>query len=190
MYTFLFDRRSLALFLIGAGATALLIFVAGVQVGMKLELPAQPVAVAEFELLSALESGPVAGVGAMPSPARLRSRPMPRGPSRLPARGATSFRSAPSNSRRTLGVGGRPWPPRASRPTSFPSARPRGKPSSRFGLVATTALRMRSKEPRGTSSWRPGAKRASGSRISRTRACKYPSASQPIPRSSENFRRR
>ena len=68
MYTFLFDRRSLALFLIGAGATALLIFVAGVQIGRKLELPAQPVAAAEFEPLSALESGPV--TGALPSPER------------------------------------------------------------------------------------------------------------------------
>ena len=57
MYTFLFDRRSLALFLGGAGAATALIFVAGVQVGMKLELPAQPVALTEFESLSAVESG-------------------------------------------------------------------------------------------------------------------------------------
>ena len=68
MYTFLFDRRSLVLFLGGAGAATVLIFVAGVQVGMKLELPAQPVAVAEFEPLSALEGGPVGGT--KPSPAR------------------------------------------------------------------------------------------------------------------------
>lgn len=68
MYTFLFDRRSLAFFLSGAGAAAVLLFVAGVQVGMKLELSAQPVAAAEFEPLSALESRPVAG--ALPSPER------------------------------------------------------------------------------------------------------------------------
>lgn len=68
MYTFLFDRRSLALFLIGAAAAAALIFVGGVQIGRKLELPAQPVAVAELEPLSALESGPAAETG--PSPAR------------------------------------------------------------------------------------------------------------------------
>ena len=66
MYTFFFDRRSLALFLGGAGAATVLIFVAGVQVGMKLELPAQPAAVAEFEPLSALEGGPVAGADHSP----------------------------------------------------------------------------------------------------------------------------
>ena len=52
MYTFLFDRRSLALLLIGAGVVAVLLFGAGLLVGMRVEQPPDSAQTETFQPLS------------------------------------------------------------------------------------------------------------------------------------------
>ena len=55
MYTFLFDRKSLALLVTGAAAAGVLLFVLGVLVGVQLDLAETGPELAEFRPLSAFE---------------------------------------------------------------------------------------------------------------------------------------
>lgn len=83
MYTFLFDRRSMALFLTGAGIAGALLFGTGVLVGLRINLPAAPIRTAAFEALSQVrgelggtqatgsavpEDTPVSGDASVPAP--------------------------------------------------------------------------------------------------------------------------
>ncbi len=67
MYTFLFDRRSLALLVSGAVAAGVLLFAAGMLVGLRINLPAAPVRTAEFKSLSAFEGGLIGTATADPA---------------------------------------------------------------------------------------------------------------------------
>lgn len=67
MYTFLFDRKSLALLLGGAAVAGALLFAAGVLVGLRLDLPPRSGAVAEFEGLAGFEGGLIKSAGAAPA---------------------------------------------------------------------------------------------------------------------------
>ena len=67
MYSFLFDRRSLALLVGGAAAAGVLLFVAGVLVGLRINLPAPTAQTAEFKTLSAFEGGLIGTATAEPA---------------------------------------------------------------------------------------------------------------------------
>lgn len=126
MYTFLFDRRSMTLFVTGLVAVGLLLFGAGVLVGMRISLPEGPVQLADFEPLSEFDSPRGEESGAAAIPGRLPKAPL-EVPAEVPAKLPEKLPEKPAlEVPKELPAG---LPKAASEPTAAEAARPEPLPA-------------------------------------------------------------